>query len=440
MSHAASERRRASEAVPDGGELLKSGTRRSVALVRDEQGVRVLKRYHARGALSRQRDAARAREEHELLARLHALGLPVPRPLGIQVGARGPELVLEWIEGARPLAALYKRRQGDGAVDWPIAPERAARALGEAFGRFCAAGLDHPDLHAGNALLDAQGRPYLVDLAGARLRRKASARRVERDLVSLAADSRESLPRRWRMRFLLALLAALPADVTRALPPPRELARRVEERGRVRRRAVLERARARWLRESGVVRAVELELGEHGRIEGFARRSLELDPAGPFVQLLVRALQRTQLPAEALKHESQWLLARRASLRTLEREWRELGRARQHRLSSARPLLLVRAPRPLALYELPCELLSPPARGTPRWRSSMRSLAALLASLRDRGLTVERVDRHTLGFAENGEILWLPGTRLRTRTAARERQELLQLERALGPLTNRHRR
>jgi len=440
MSRAASERRQASPVAPEGGELLKSGTRRSVALVRDAQGVRVLKRYHARGALSRQRDASRARAEHALLARLHALGLPVPRPLGIQIGERGPELVLEWIEGARPLATLYKRRRGDGALGWPIAPERAARALGEAFGRFCAAGLDHPDLHAGNALLDARGRPYLVDFAGARLRRGASASRIERNLVSLAADSRESLPSRWRMRFLLALLAALPAEVARALPPTRELARRIEERGRERRRAVLERARARWLRESGVVRAIELELGAHGRIEGFARRALELDPHGAFVQLVQRALQRPQPAAEVLICEGQWLLARRASLRVLEREWRELGRARQHRLSSARPLLLVRTPRPLALYELPAELQSPPARGTPRWRAALRSLAMLLAALRDRGLTVERVDRHTLGFAENGELLWLPGTRLRSRTAAREHAELVQLERALGPLTNRHRR
>jgi tRNA A-37 threonylcarbamoyl transferase component Bud32 len=440
MSPAASERRQASQAAPSGGELLKSGARRSVALVRDAQGVRVLKRYHARGALARARDARRAREEHALLARLHALGLPVPRPLGIQEGERGPELVLEWIEGARPLAALYKRRHGDGALGWPIAPERAARALGTAFGRFCAAGLDHPDLHAGNALLDAHGQPYLVDLAGARLRRSASARRVQRDLVALAADSRESLSRRWRMRFLLALLAALPSDVTRSLPPPRELARRVEERGRVRRRAVLERARARWLRESGVVRAFELELGEAGVLQGFARRALELEPGSAFAELLSRALRRTQPPTEVLCHEGQWLLARRASLRTLEHEWRELGRARQHRLSSARPLLLLRAPRPLALYELPAELHSQPARGTPRWRAALRSLAGLLAALRDRGLTVERVDHHTLGFAANGDLLWLPGTCLRTRSAARERQELLQLEHVLGPLTNRHRR
>ena len=57
----------------------------------------IVKRYHAPGPLDRLRDPARARREFETLGLLHAAGLPVPRPLGVERTEAGVELTMEHV-------------------------------------------------------------------------------------------------------------------------------------------------------------------------------------------------------------------------------------------------------------------------------------------------------------------------------------------------------
>jgi tRNA A-37 threonylcarbamoyl transferase component Bud32 len=93
--------------------------------------------------------------EWRALRRLHARGVPVPRPLArLALPDGGCALVTEWVE-ARPLAEAL----GAGRA------ERRAllEALGLALRRLHAAGWVHRDLHRENVMATAGG-PLLVDL------------------------------------------------------------------------------------------------------------------------------------------------------------------------------------------------------------------------------------------------------------------------------------
>ncbi|HVS09084.1 MAG TPA: hypothetical protein VMS76_04350, partial [Planctomycetota bacterium] len=82
---------------------LKLSLHRSVRLERSRSGeLHVIKRFERRGhgPLASAHDRRRARREYELLSALHARGLPVPRPLGIERRDGGWEVAMEWIEDA----------------------------------------------------------------------------------------------------------------------------------------------------------------------------------------------------------------------------------------------------------------------------------------------------------------------------------------------------
>jgi RIO-like serine/threonine protein kinase len=145
---------------------LKSSPARSVRLEygggtdgRGEAEPRVVKRFAAGGLFSVPRDAARARREHALLTELHACGLPVPRPLSLERRGDGWEVAMQWIPQAR---TLQERLLAGDTRDLP------ARALGTLLARLQAAGVDHPDLHPGNVLIDAAGSAWAIDFHKAR--------------------------------------------------------------------------------------------------------------------------------------------------------------------------------------------------------------------------------------------------------------------------------
>ena len=93
-----------------GPELLKQTPSRSVRVERRDGGAVVVKRFEQRGPLGRAFDGARARREYDLLSHLAACGVDVPRPLKLVRDGRAYEVELEWIEGARSLAAYCASR------------------------------------------------------------------------------------------------------------------------------------------------------------------------------------------------------------------------------------------------------------------------------------------------------------------------------------------
>jgi 3-deoxy-D-manno-octulosonic-acid transferase len=126
--------------------------------------------------------ATRPLAEFALLRRLRAVGLPVPRPLlaGVRRGGlfdRGA-IVVERIAQARDLAQRLHAA--------PLALAQW-RAVGAAVGRLHAAGVHHRDLNCRNLLLDADDRPWIIDLDGCDVRAtgdwaEANLARLERSL------------------------------------------------------------------------------------------------------------------------------------------------------------------------------------------------------------------------------------------------------------------
>jgi len=143
---------------------------------RDGDGEWVLRHYR-RGGLPAKFSAdvylwpgltlTRPWREWHLLAELHALGLPVPRPVAARVvrsgfGYRG-DLITRRIPAARSLAELLAR---GGAPPW--------RDTGACIRRFHAAGVWHADLNAHNILVDRDGAVWLLDFDRGERRRPAA--------------------------------------------------------------------------------------------------------------------------------------------------------------------------------------------------------------------------------------------------------------------------
>jgi tRNA A-37 threonylcarbamoyl transferase component Bud32 len=317
---------RAPPAFPAGERELKRGPSRSVRVARAEGGAEVVIKRFARAGPTRLLDRARARREFEVLRALHGSGVSVPRPLELREGLDACEVVMECASGA-PLQAIL-----EGRAPWPVPPRRVARDLGRLLAELHARGLDHPDLHAGNVLVQPAGGLVALDFHKARLGARLTGETLERHLVQLAAGAREFAPRSFRARFAAAWRAALPAALVRELPPARELARRVEARARILRREVVRRRQARWTRAGTAVEPLA---------PGGVWARAGCDPAR------IRALRAGRPgPGDHVLHPR--------SKRAARALWRTAARLYEHRVPCAAPLLLdCAAARPWLALDLP---------------------------------------------------------------------------------------
>ena len=360
--------------------MLKSGLARTVYV--DAHGA-VVKRFHNPSAVQALRDRGRAAAEERVLSLLHARDLPVPRPIAVRRAGGAWEVVMERIEGAVDLGALLR-----GAAPAPLPLEELAARVGALLARAHRAGLDHPDLHPGNVLVDAAGRPWLVDFHKARVRpRRAPLLLGERDLVALLAYVRETLDAPARARLVAAWLdqsGAAPAGGGAAF------AAGLEERARFHRRAWVAHAEGRWLRESSVCEV-------HAEPEGAlcARRGAPLAAVrallcapGSGAELRsaagIDALVLSGLPAAELR--ARWCLAARLA---------------EHGLPALAPLAL--GPR-AAAFQVPTGAHAPGGALSPV------QAGRLLGALHDRGLGVTRLDGHA--WLLGGEALIAPPARV----------------------------
>jgi tRNA A-37 threonylcarbamoyl transferase component Bud32 len=183
-------------------EIVKSAAPRTVL----RGAGRVAKVYRDTGRLDRLRrrllGRSPARREVACLRRAREIGLPVPRVLEPDptLAGQGEEVVvLEEIPDATPLDAAVLEGALVGA-----ARRRTARALGTLIRKAHDAGLRHPDLHAGNVLLSARGKLWLIDLHRARFVRLLGPLARRRSLLALGRFFLLHATRAERMRFLKA--------------------------------------------------------------------------------------------------------------------------------------------------------------------------------------------------------------------------------------------
>jgi 3-deoxy-D-manno-octulosonic acid kinase len=182
----------------EAGAPLSETTGRGAVVVLDH-GVEkwVLRHYHRGGLVSRfvedhyvwtGLERTRAFREWRLLARLLALGLPVPRPIAARVSRRGllyqADIATRYLPAARPLSAILN--DGTQVDVW--------KEIGTMVRAFHDCGVDHPDLTAHNILLAPEGRVFLVDFDNARVRRagpwrEAGLARLQRSLRKVALET-----------------------------------------------------------------------------------------------------------------------------------------------------------------------------------------------------------------------------------------------------------
>ena len=133
--------------------------------------------------------------EWRLLAALHALDLPVPRPVAASYVRRGPTyraaLMTERIQGARLLSASLDN--GPGNEVW--------RAVGACIRRFHDAHVCHADLNAHNVLLTGSSTVHLIDFDRGRIRspgawREENLARLRRSLGKISGEKGASPARR----------------------------------------------------------------------------------------------------------------------------------------------------------------------------------------------------------------------------------------------------
>ncbi len=365
---------------------LKQSAKRSVERTVERTGgpgAEVVKRFHSPGPFDRWLDRVRARSEYEMLRELVARDMPVPRPIEVRRTERGWELSTEWIDGAVSLADVLA-----GRARWPAPKESVARTLGALLARAHAAGLDHPDLHGGNVLVGPGDRAWLVDVHGARIHPRPSSRIAVRDLVQLAADTRERMPVGLRARVLSAWRSALPSSIASELPPQKELADTVERAARERRRAAVERARTRWTRNSSACRA----------------------RSSPEFTGFVSAEIADRDPNELRTRSAAIIVLDDMPARDLLAHWYCAARLLDHGLRAARPLVYSRSPHPWAAFGLPAGAR---ALESTKVRAFEGSIGDLAGSLFDRGLAVPSFDPSSLYVDEHGEVCLGPVASLR---------------------------
>jgi len=265
-----------------------------------------------------------------------------------------------------------------------------ALQLGRLLAALLTAGLRHPDLHAGNVLLDTRGAPYLIDLARARLGTQVN---VEGLLVNLIAGVRERTTGGFRARVLLALCAADPGVLSNL----RDRIESLERTARLARRSAILGRLARWRRASGALRPFERD-GQVGLLaRGRAEALLDLAREDPGLAL-PDAPGRCLSVARAPDHcRPRWELAARLTM---------------HDLPGERPLALIREPEEVALFDAPLgarplrsalEAADPAATGTLLARAG-----SVLGALSDRGLAALPAGAEALAVDGDGDVHLCP--------------------------------
>ena len=179
----------------DAAQAVGSGGRGAAWFVDAPWDAMVLRRYLRGGLAARfSRDryvwqgeaAVRSFAEFRVLQAMHAMGLPVPRPLAAAY----------WREGRRYRAAIILARIVDVHSFGHLVLDDAASApwaeSGALIARFHRAGLDHPDLNAHNLLFDDAGNGWMIDFDKASLR-PAQARGWRRENLARLRRSLDKL-------------------------------------------------------------------------------------------------------------------------------------------------------------------------------------------------------------------------------------------------------
>jgi 3-deoxy-D-manno-octulosonic acid kinase len=162
----------------------------------------VLRRYLRGGwaaALSREHyiytgvSTSRPFREYHLLAAMHALGLPVPRPVAALCQHRGMlskgALMTERLVDAAPLADELTADR-PGPETW--------KAIGAAIRRFHDAGIWHADLNTRNILIRGGSEVFLIDFdrarfsPGEKVEGKGNLKRLKRSLTKLWPQAESS--------------------------------------------------------------------------------------------------------------------------------------------------------------------------------------------------------------------------------------------------------
>lgn len=186
----------------------------------------VLRHYRRGGQVARLSEDAfvwtgaertRCFREWRLLARLHAAGLPVPRPVAACYRRHGllyrADIITWRLAGVMPLSA----RLAAGPL-----PAESWWRIGHCIGRFHAAGVFHADLNAHNLQLRDDDEVFLLDfdrgriMAGAGGWQRRNLARLRRSLARVAAGGAAGCDERdWS-----ALLAGHAAGVAGEAPAP----------------------------------------------------------------------------------------------------------------------------------------------------------------------------------------------------------------------------
>jgi 3-deoxy-D-manno-octulosonic acid kinase len=134
-------------------------------------------------------DRTRAFREWRMLAHLHALRLPAPRPVAARVVRGGFHYTADLLTVRIAGAVSLSQRLAAGTV-----PARLWRDIGACLAWFHAAGVDHADLNAHNIQVDSADRVHLLDFDRGRLRSSPGAwqrrnlDRLYRSLLKISAQ------------------------------------------------------------------------------------------------------------------------------------------------------------------------------------------------------------------------------------------------------------
>ena len=178
---------------------VSQGGRQAAWFVEGDFGRAVLRHYQRGGAIARiSKDryiwrgatATRSMAEFQILARMHALGLAVPRPIAAAYWRSGlvyrAAILIERIEPSRTLTEVVHERSH---------PDPCAQQVAHAIFAMHEAGFWHADLNAYNILLDHDGRAWLIDFdkavegAVSESQRDNNLNRLHRSLRKVAPQS-----------------------------------------------------------------------------------------------------------------------------------------------------------------------------------------------------------------------------------------------------------